>query len=83
MMVRMVNSQTNPRVAQIPGILPAGPCNPGPEEKPWMNPKQTPGCRALEVIASMTLEEKLNELGGITGRSANAGKSVQSMAVFV
>ena len=63
-------SQSQARVAQIPGIDP-GPCNPGPEEKPWLNPNQTPGCRALEVIASMTLEEKLNELGGITGRSAN------------
>jgi beta-glucosidase len=63
-------SQTATRVAQIPGIDP-GPCNPGPEEKPWLNSDQTPGCRALEVIASMTLEEKLAELGGITGRGAN------------
>jgi beta-glucosidase len=65
---RWANSQA--RVAQIPGINP-GPCNPGREEKPWLNPNQTPGCRALEVIASMTLEEKLAELGGITGRSTN------------
>ncbi len=63
-------SQEFSRVASIPGIDP-GPCNPGPEEKPWLNPNQSPGCRALEVIASMTLEEKLAELGGITGRSAN------------
>lgn len=62
--------QTAARVARIPGIDP-GPCNPGPEEKPWLNPDQAPGCRALEAIASMTLEEKLAELGGITGRSAN------------
>ena len=58
------------RVAEIPGIDP-GPCNPGPEERPWLNPDQSPGCRALEVIASMTLEEKLAELGGLTGRSGN------------
>ncbi|MEJ2111434.1 MAG: glycoside hydrolase family 3 N-terminal domain-containing protein, partial [Acidobacteriota bacterium] len=63
-------SQSSDRVARIPGIDP-GPCNPGPEEKPWLNPDQSPGCRALEVIASMTLDEKLAELGGITGRSAN------------
>jgi beta-glucosidase len=63
-------SQTPARVARIPGINP-GPCNPGPEEKPWLNPNQSPGCRALEAIASMSLEEKLAELGGITGRSAN------------
>ena len=66
----LANSQAPVQVAQIPGINP-GPCNPGPEERPWLNPSQPPGCRALEVIASMTLEEKLAELGGITGRSAN------------
>src|SRR5512138_2348406 len=63
-------SQTQARVAQIPGINP-GPCNPGPEERPWLNPNQSPGCRALEVVAGMTLEEKLAELGGITGRSTS------------
>jgi beta-glucosidase len=63
-------SQEPTRVARIPGIDP-GVCSPGSEEKPWLNPNQTPGCRALEVIASMTLEEKLAELGGISGRSAN------------
>jgi beta-glucosidase len=67
---RSLYSQAKARVAQIPGINP-GPCNPGPEEKPWLNPEQTPGCRALEVIADMTYEEKLAELGGISGRSAN------------
>ncbi len=67
---QVASSQTAMRVAQIPGIQP-GPCNPGPEERPWLNPNQTPGCRALEAIASMSLEEKLAELGGITGRSTN------------
>jgi beta-glucosidase len=65
---RLAHSQA--RVAQIPGVNP-GPCNPGSGEKPWLNSNQSPGCRALEAIASMTLEEKLAELGGITGRSAN------------
>jgi beta-glucosidase len=63
-------SQENARVARIPGINP-GLCSPGPEERPWLNPNQSPGCRALEAIAGMSLEEKLAELGGITGRSAN------------
>ena len=63
-------AQAPVRIAQIPGIDP-GPCNPGPEEKPWLNPNQPSGCRSLEAIASMTLEEKLAELGGITGHSAN------------
>ena len=58
------------RVAEIPGIT-ARPCNPGPEEKPWLNPRQTPECRALEAIAAMTPEEKQRELGGITGIGAN------------
>ena len=66
----MADSQAPERVARIPGINP-GPCNPGPEERPWLNPSQTPGCRALEAIAGMSLEEKLAELGGISGRSAN------------
>jgi beta-glucosidase len=68
--VPLLLSQESVRVARIPGINP-GLCNPGPEERPWLNPNQIPGCRALEVIASMTLEEKLAELGGISGRSAN------------
>ena len=62
--------QSASRVAQIPGIT-AGQCNPGPEEKPWLNAKQTPECRALEVIAQMTQEEKQAELGGITGIGRN------------
>jgi len=66
----VANSQTALRVAKIPGINP-GPCNPGPEERPWLNPNQPAGCRALEAIASMSLEEKLAELGGITGRGGN------------
>jgi beta-glucosidase len=66
----VAHSQAPARVARIPGID-SGPCNPGPEEKPWLNPNQAPGCRSLEAIAAMTLEEKLVELGGITGRSAN------------
>jgi hypothetical protein len=52
---RVAHSQTTVRVAQIPGIN-QGPCNPGPEEKPWLNPNQTPGCRALEVIVTMKLD---------------------------
>lgn len=63
-------SQTAARVAQIPGIN-AGPCNPGPEAQPWLNKAQTPQCRALEVIAQMTLDEKTGELGGITGVGRN------------
>jgi hypothetical protein len=41
----VAESQTPVRVAQIPGINP-GPCSPGPEERPWLNPNQSPGCRA-------------------------------------
>ncbi len=67
---RGAQSPGESRVARIPGIDP-GPCSPGPEERPWLNPDQSPGCRALEAIAGMTLEEKLAELGGITGRGAN------------
>lgn len=65
-----LSQPTRPRVAQIPGID-AGPCNPGPEEQPWRNPKQTPECRTLEAIAAMTPEEKAAEMSGITGQSRN------------
>ncbi len=58
------------RVAQIPGVN-AGPCSPGPEEQPWRNKNQTPQCRALEVIAAMTPQEKAAEMNGITGSSRN------------
>jgi beta-glucosidase len=68
---RMAYSQSAVRVAQIPGIS-AGQCTPGSEEKPWLNPRQTPECRTLEAIAQMTLDEKLAEIGGITGRTNNA-----------
>ena len=70
MFVGVSFSQSPPRVAQIPGIT-AVPCNPGPEEKPWLNKSQTPECRALEVIAQMMPEEKQAELGGITGLGSN------------
>jgi beta-glucosidase len=63
-------SQSPARIAQIPGIQ-AGPCNPGPEEKPWLNKSQTPECRALEAIAAMTPEERAAEMGGITGQGRN------------
>lgn len=65
-----VLAQAGSAVAQIPGV-PAGDCNPGKAERPWLDPNQRPGCRALEAIARMTLDEKLAELGGITGKSRN------------
>lgn len=65
------SQQAGMRVAQIPGLN-AGPCNPGAEEQPWRNKSQTPECRALEVIAAMTPEEKAAEMNGITGQSRNA-----------
>lgn len=65
---RMAHLQSASRVARIRGIDPRL-CNPGSEEKPWLNPKQSPGCRVLAVIAIMTLEENLAELEGITGRN--------------
>ncbi len=52
-------AQTAPSgAASIPGVsekctVPAG-------ERPWMDANQTPACRALEAIAQMTYEEKLN-----------------------
>ena len=51
-------------------------------EKPWTVAAQTPACRALEVLAQMTYEEKLNFRGALprlgfirTGRTRHAGAS--------
>ena len=70
-------AQPAARVAQIPGIA-APPCSPGPEEKPWLNAKQAPECRALEVIAQMTQQEKLGQITGITGGGAFPRLGLQS-----
>jgi beta-glucosidase len=52
-------AQASSAVAQIPGVTSDG-CHPGPGPKPWTDSSQTPECRALEVIAQMTKEEKLH-----------------------
>ncbi|HVY93784.1 MAG TPA: glycoside hydrolase family 3 N-terminal domain-containing protein, partial [Bryobacteraceae bacterium] len=46
-----------PGLAEIPGVSATG-CTPS-GDKPWLDAKQTPACRALEVIPQMTHEEKL------------------------
>ena len=46
-------------LAEIPGVS-AGKCAPPPGDQPWLDAKQTPSCRALEVIPQMTYDEKLN-----------------------
>src|SRR5262249_35918674 len=46
-----------PGLAEIPGVTASG-CAPS-GDKPWLDAKQTPACRALEVIPQMTHEEKL------------------------
>jgi beta-glucosidase len=54
-------------VALIPGVNSAA-CHPGPGARPWTDSNQTPECRALEVIAQMTYDEKLH-FGGYFGGS--------------
>ncbi len=63
-------AQSGPGLADIPGIRAEG-CSPV-GERPWLDPKAPPACRALEVIARMTLDEKLAEVGGITGKTGLA-----------
>lgn len=58
-----LRAQTEPPVAQIPGVAAAS-CRPS-GEKPWLDRQQTPVCRALEAIAAMSREEKLNFRGSI------------------
>ena len=49
--------------AQVPGVSIAD-CKPV-GDRPWTNAAQTPACRALEVLAQMTYEEKLNFRGAL------------------
>lgn len=58
-------------LARIPGVS-AADCRSVSGERPWLDPNQPPACRALEVIAAMTFDEKLAEIGGITGKSTAA-----------
>ncbi|HVW85769.1 MAG TPA: glycoside hydrolase family 3 C-terminal domain-containing protein [Bryobacteraceae bacterium] len=60
-----------PALPQLPGIS-AGDCKPA-GEKAWTNADQTPVCRALEALAQMTFEEKLNFRGSLPRLGLNAG----------
>lgn len=54
-----------------PGVSSAD-CHPA-GEKPWTNAGQTPVCRALEVLAQMTYDEKLNFRGALPRLGLYAG----------
>ena len=47
------------KLAEIPGISGVD-CASVSGDRPWLDAKQSAGCRALEVIPQMTYEEKLN-----------------------
>jgi beta-glucosidase len=51
--------QSDSTVAQIAGVR-SSDCHPDPGPRPWTDASQTPECRALEVIAQMTYDEKLH-----------------------
>ncbi len=53
-----IHAATPASLAEIPGISAAN-CTPPSGERPWLDTKQSPSCRALEVIPQMTYEEKL------------------------
>ncbi len=55
---RFVRAETPATLAKIPGVS-AENCAPVTGERPWLDVKQSPTCRALEVIPQMTYEEKL------------------------
>jgi len=60
----LATAQNNtPAVFQLPGVSSAD-CHPA-GEKPWTNTSQTPVCRALEALAPMTYDEKLNFRGAL------------------
>src|ERR1700744_5957704 len=49
--------EKSPSLATLPGV--SEKCTVPPGAQPWLDAKQTPACRALEVIPQMTHEEKL------------------------
>ena len=63
-----IAQSTTPALPQIPGVASAD-CKPSAvqssDARPWTDASQTPACRALEVIAQMTYEEKLNFRGAL------------------
>jgi beta-glucosidase len=65
-------AQATQAVAEIPGVSSAA-CHPGTGPRPWTDPNQTPECRALEVIAQMTYDEKLRFGGYGTGAISRLG----------
>jgi beta-glucosidase len=58
-------------LASIPGVTEGG-CAPPAGERPWLDAKQTPSCRALEVIPQMTHQEKLAFRVGLPRLGLNA-----------
>jgi beta-glucosidase len=72
---------------QLPGVS-AADCRPS-GEKPWTDAKQTPVCRALEALAQMTYEEKLNfrgalpRLGLLSGPGGRGGQAPLRAGVTV
>ena len=69
----------SPALPQLPGVSSAD-CKPS-GERPWTDAKQTPTCRALEALAQMTYEEKLNfrgalpRLGLLSGPGGRGGQA--------
>jgi len=65
-------AQSNaPSVPSLPGVSLAD-CRPA-GERPWTNASQTPACRALEVLAQMSYDEKLNFRGALPRLGLYAG----------
>jgi len=58
-------------LAVMPGVS-ADNCSPPAGERPWLDAKQTPACRALEVIPQMTHAEKLAFRVGLPRLGLNA-----------
>ena len=55
-----IHAETPVKLAMVPGVS-GEKCAPqAGAERPWLDTKQTPSCRALEVIPQMTYEEKLS-----------------------
>ncbi|HEY4341094.1 MAG TPA: glycoside hydrolase family 3 C-terminal domain-containing protein [Steroidobacteraceae bacterium] len=61
-----ITAGPSPWAASLPAVpgLPHPQCHPKTGQRPWLDAKQTPQCRALEALVVLTPEERVNFDGG-------------------
>lgn len=67
-------AQEHPQAPQVEGCKAPG------IQEPWRDAQQTPGCRTLELIRAMTLEEKIGHLAVSRGKPQEDRFGIPSLA---